>query len=194
MLRGFRPEVEGVAGAAALEAVECVPVEVGGEAAGDAGVRAVQRTRPALLAAVGRVGLEAEQLQDGRDVDHRAHGGEVDGGSRRGGLGLGGWCRRIVAFGLADLLPTFAGLVQLAVALREDRDFATFELVLGCDVLDGGVQPDGVVMSGVLAHNLAGVVERQRNQSANAFSLDGFEPAFDLAVGLRLIRRRFNMR
>ena len=61
-LIGLRPQVEGVARAAALEAIEQILVEVGGEASACAGRRAVQRARAALLGAVGGVGLEAEQL------------------------------------------------------------------------------------------------------------------------------------
>ena len=61
-LLGLRPQVQRVTGTTALEAVELVLVEVGGETATGAGSRAMQRTRTALLAAARAVGLEAEQL------------------------------------------------------------------------------------------------------------------------------------
>lgn len=58
------PEIEGVSGAAALEAVEDVVEQLDGEATAGAGVGAVQRTATALLSTENRLGLEAEQLQD----------------------------------------------------------------------------------------------------------------------------------
>ena len=78
---GLGPQVQGVAGAAALEAVEGVLFEVDGEAAAGAGRGAVQGTGAALLAAAAAAGLEAEQLQHGRHGDGGTHGGEVDGGA-----------------------------------------------------------------------------------------------------------------
>ena len=78
---GVGPEIEGVAGSAAFEAVEGVLFQVDGEAATRAGRRAVQRAWAALLAHRGLLrGVEAEQV--GRTAEHRdggAHGGEVDG-------------------------------------------------------------------------------------------------------------------
>ena len=63
----------------ALEAVEDVVVEVGGEAAAGAGGGAVQGARSAVLGALSGVGLPAEQFEDGGDGDGGANGGEVDG-------------------------------------------------------------------------------------------------------------------
>ena len=59
---GVGPEVEGVARAAALEAVEDVLLHVDGEAARGAARGAVQRARTPLLGALGAPGLEAEQV------------------------------------------------------------------------------------------------------------------------------------
>jgi len=75
---GAGPEVQGIAGSATLEAVECVLLQVGGEAAAGAGRGTVQGARAALLGSAA-VGLEAEQLQDGRHRNHGTQGGEVDG-------------------------------------------------------------------------------------------------------------------
>jgi len=94
---GLRPQVQRVAGAAALEAMEEVLVEVGREAAADAGRRAVQRARAALLGTTGAVGVEAEQLQDGGHADGGANGGEVD---RRPASG-GRLAQRLFVLGLA---------------------------------------------------------------------------------------------
>ena len=145
--------------------------------------------RAALLGAVGAVGLEAEQLQDGGHADGRADGGEVDGGPRRGSE----LKPRLLVLGLALLLAAFAGLGQFAVACVEDLLVAAFELVLGRDVADGAVQADGVVMVDVIGHDAAGVVERQRHLDADAFALEGLVPAFDLAVGLRIVGRGFDV-
>jgi len=81
---GLGPEVQRVAGAAALEAMEALLLKVGGEAAAGAGGGAVQGAGAALLGTVGAVGLEAEQLQDGSQGDRGADGSEVDGRARRG--------------------------------------------------------------------------------------------------------------
>ncbi len=56
LLGGLGPQVQGVAGAAALEAVEHVLVEVGREAVAGAGGRAVQRAGTALLRRRARCG------------------------------------------------------------------------------------------------------------------------------------------
>ena len=78
---GLGPEVERVARAAALEAVEEILVEVGGEAAAGGGGGAVQGAGTAVLATVGGGWREAEQLEDGGESDGGANGGEVDGGT-----------------------------------------------------------------------------------------------------------------
>ena len=109
---GLGPEVEGVAGAAALEAVEGVLVEVGREAMAGAGGRAVQGAGATLLGAVGAVGLEAEQLQDGRHGEGGADGVEVDG--RPGGSK--GLSLLPLVLGLALLFAAIAGLGQFAIA------------------------------------------------------------------------------
>src|SRR6476646_7713977 len=58
---GLSPQVQGVAGAAALETVEVLLFQVDAETAAGGGRRAVQRTGASLLAAARAVGLEAEQ-------------------------------------------------------------------------------------------------------------------------------------
>ncbi len=75
---GGGPEVEGVAGSAALEAVEGVGVGVDAEAAGGAAVRAVQGAGAALLAGVIGAGREAEQREHLGDGEGGSDGGEVD--------------------------------------------------------------------------------------------------------------------
>src|SRR5204863_7953227 len=80
------PEIQGVAAAAALEAVEQPIGQVDGEAAAGAGRRAVQRARATLLSAAAGPGPEAKQLQDCRHADRGADPAEVDGGALRHSL------------------------------------------------------------------------------------------------------------
>jgi hypothetical protein len=82
LLGGPGPEVEGVARAAAFEAVENLLVQVGGEAPAGAGGGAVPGARAALLGAAAAGDLEAEQLQDGGHRDGGADDGEIDGRTR----------------------------------------------------------------------------------------------------------------
>ena len=44
-------------------------------------------------------------------------------------------------------------------------------------------------MGDVIGHDAAGIVERQRHLDADAIALEGFVPAFDLAVALRIVGR-----
>ena len=82
---GVCPEVQGVAGLAALEALEGVLVQIGGEAAAGAGRGAMQGTGAALLAAFGGAWVEAEQLQYGGQSHDGTQGGEIDGRACRRG-------------------------------------------------------------------------------------------------------------
>ena len=129
LLSRLRPQVEGVAAAATLEAVEVMLLQVGGKAAAGAGGGAVQRAGAALLRAVGRLRLEAEQVEDGSQGDGGAHGGEVDGWSS-GDIGL---TLAAGVLGLPQLLPALAGRHQLAITLGEDVRVAAFEPGLGRD-------------------------------------------------------------
>ena len=128
-LFGLRPQVQGVAGAVALEAVEDIRVEFGGEAVAGAGGRAVQGARAALLGAARADGLPAEQLQDGGDGDGGTNGGEVD----RGQWSDNGLTLLVLVLDLALELVVFAGLGEFAIALIEDFFVAAIELDLGRD-------------------------------------------------------------
>jgi hypothetical protein len=189
LLGGVGPKVQGVATAAALKAVEILLIEVGREAAAGATGRAVQRARAALLAAAAGGGLEAEQFQDGRHGDGGANGGEVDGWTRR----VGGLTLRLLVLSLTQFFATFTRLGQFAVAVVGDFLGAAVEFVLGRNVADGGMQADGVVMDDVVGDDAAGIAERQGHENADALALDGFVPAFDFAVGLRIIGRSLDM-
>ena len=54
---------------------------------------------------------------------------------------------------------------------------------------DGAVQALVVVIGDVVADDAAGLVQGQRRLGADAVALEGAMPAFDLAVGLRIIGR-----
>ena len=62
------------------------------------------------------------------------------------------------------------------------------QAVVGCDVTDGTVQADVVVILYVVGDDAAGILGRQRHLDAEAIALEGFVPAFDLAVALRIVR------
>src|SRR5271166_2716400 len=87
----------------------------------------------------------------------------------------------------AELFAALAGLGQLAIAGDEDLQVPTFEAVPGCDVTDGTVQADVVVIGDELGHDAAGLVEGQRHLDANAVAFHRFVPAFDLTVRLRVV-------
>ena len=81
-----------------------------------------------------RLELAAGQLQDGRYWDRGANGSEVDGGPLRdNGLTL-----RLLTLSLTQLLASFAGLGQFAVAFLKGVRSADFEHILEGDIADGG--------------------------------------------------------
>src|SRR5439155_16855155 len=88
----------------------------------------------------------------------------------------------------------FAGLGEFAVASVEDRLLAASELVGGRDVAQGAVQPRVVVMLDELRDDATGLVQRQRRFLADAIVLDGAVIAFQLAVGLRVVRAGADVR
>lgn len=141
----------------------------------------MQRARAAMLAP--RADGAAEQLQNGGD----GHGG-TDRGKVEGGLGR--WCvAACIFFGLslARLFTAFASLGQFAVALVENRAVATFEFIFGCDVAEGRMQADVIIMANVILHEPAGLVECERHPDTDAFAFERLVPAFDLTVGLRIV-------
>ena len=156
--------------------------EVGGEAAAGGGVGTVQGTGTAVLGGVVGVDLEAEQSEDGGHGDGSADGGEVD-----GRVGSSSRAGRRVVLGLAEQLAAFAGLGELAIAVGKDVLVAAVEFVFGCDITDGAVQADEVVMGDVIGDDAACVVEGEGDLDADAIALDGFVPAFDFAVGLGIV-------
>src|SRR5207245_1147737 len=100
---------------------------------------------------------------------------------------------RAIVLGLALLPASFAGLGQLVVAGVGDFLVTAGEFVRGCNITYGGVQTCVVVMPDIIGHEATRVVERQRHLDADAIAFEGFVPAFDLAVGLGIIGRGFNV-
>src|SRR5580692_12923864 len=108
---GLGPQVQGIAGAIALETVEALGLSADAEAVGRASVGAVEGAGAALLAATIGAGHEAEQAQHLSDGDGGTHGSEVDGRTRLDPALL------LFVPGVPHLFAAFAGLGQLAVAL-----------------------------------------------------------------------------
>ena len=186
---GVGPEVESVAGAAAFEALEYVAVQVDGEAAAGAVCGAVQGAWSALLGAATALSLPAEQVEDGGDGEGGADGGEVDGWpSSDDGLRPAA-----IMLGLARQTAAFAGLGESAVAFVGNVFVSALEAVLGGDVANGAVQADVVVVADEVEDDASGVVQREGNCDADALAFEGFVPAFDFAVGLRIVRRGFDV-
>src|SRR5207244_7347305 len=78
------------------------------------------------------------------------------------------------------LLPTnltlFSRLLQLPISLSMDLLLAAGEHVLRCDVANGTVQADIVVMSNVALHQPPRILQRQRRSRPDALSLERFVP------------------
>jgi hypothetical protein len=129
-----------------------------------------------------------EQFEDHGHGDGGADGGKVD---RR--LGRSGLRGRRVVLGLSQLFAAFASLGEFAIAFGVDGLVATFEHVLGCDVADGAVQSEFVILRDVFGNDASCFVEGKRDAGADAVGFDGFVPAFELAVGLGVIGRGTDM-
>jgi hypothetical protein len=84
--------------------------------------------------------------------------------------------------GVAFFFPPFTGGFEFLVAGCEAVFVSAIELVLGCDVADGRVQADGVVVFDELADEAASVCQGQRRTRADTFLLADAMPAFNLAV------------
>ncbi len=179
---GRGPQIQGVAGAVALEAMKRVRKGIDAEGAGGAAGGTVQRTGAALLAGMVGAWGEAEQRQHLGNGNGGPHGSEVDGRSRR----IGGSLELFVA-GLPHVVAAFAGLGELAVTFGVDGAVVAEEFVVGGHITNGTVQTRKIVMSDVIGDDAACVVERQRDLDADALPFDGFVKTFELAVGLRIV-------
>ena len=126
---GDRPQVQSVARAVALEAMERMSAGVDAEATGGAMRRAVQGAGAALLAGVIAAWREAEQGQHLGDGDGGPHRDEVDGRTRRVGLRFD-----LLVAGLPQRFAAFARLGEFAIAFGMDGGIVAEELVLGRDV------------------------------------------------------------
>ena len=86
--------------------------------------------------------------------------------------------------------PAFASLFQLAVPLGENLVLQSGELVGRGDVPERRVQPHRVVMLDVPGDPPAGFLDGSRTARPHALAFERAVPAFELAVGLRVVRRR----
>src|SRR4051812_5810966 len=105
-----------------------------------------------------------------------------------------GSCRRLlVALGAANPAQLPSGL-EPAIALGPDRGPACGEEVGRRDVADRAVEPDGVVVLHESGDDSTRLVERRRLAGADGIGLDGLVVALELAVRLRAVRRRPDVR
>src|SRR5215471_17964117 len=100
-----------------------------------------------------------------------------------------GWWRSLPA-----LLTIASSFVQLAIPIGEDLSGTAFQLVQGRDVPDPTVQPNRVVAVNPETHDPLRVLQRQRHSRSDALGFEGLMPAFDLAIRLRIVRRRLHVR
>jgi len=90
---------------------------------------------------------------------------------------------------LPKQFAVFASLGQFAVASVVDFLSSGGEFILGGDIANGAVQADVVVVFDVIGDDASGVVEGEWHQGPDAIALERFVPAFDFAVGLRIVGR-----
>ena len=83
---------------------------------------------------------------------------------------------------LSFLFSQLSGFFKLSVTLFEFLLVFTIQLVYWCDVANGAVQSDGVVVFDVLFYDSASIVKRKRGSGTDAFCLDGFVESLQLAV------------
>src|ERR1700722_3016564 len=82
---------------------------------------------------------------------------------------------------------------QFAIAFFMDHFVLTVEFILGCDIADGRVQSDAVVVGHVFGDDSFRLVEGKRHTHSDAFPFESFVPTFDLAVGLRIVGRSLDV-
>jgi len=92
------------------------------------------------------------------------------------------------------LLPPFSRRFQLLISGLEDLLVPALPLGLRRDVADGAVQPHLVVVVDIPSHYPPRIIQGQRRLDAEAVPLEGAVKAFDLAVALRIVRRRLDVR
>src|SRR5215472_9237406 len=95
---------------------------------------------------------------------------------------------------LTTNLPLLPRSFQLPVALSVDLLLPSRHHVLRRDVAGGAVQANVVVVIDVSLHQTTCIIERQRRSQPDALPFQGFVPALNLAVRLRVKRRCPDMR
>ena len=83
---------------------------------------------------------------------------------------------------------------ELAIACRMNFGLPAGEHILRRHIADGAVQAHGVVVLHVGLHQAQCIFPRQRCAGPNALRFERLVPARQLAVGLRIVRRRSHMR
>ena len=79
------------------------------------------------------------------------------------------------------------------VTVGKDGLFFSEKLVLGCDVTDGGMESDVVVVIDEFGDEALSLLEVEGGAGADAIGFEGFMPALDLAVGLGVVGGGFDV-
>lgn len=80
------------------------------------------------------------------------------------------------------LLSQISGFFKLSVSFFEYFQVSAVQFVGRCNIADGAMEPDGVVVFDVLFYYPAGIVKRKRGSWTDAFSLDSLMESLQLAV------------
>lgn len=113
--------------------------------------------------------------------------------------------RESAGFTLIELLVVIAVIAILAAILlsvlaqAQKRAQAVFQVpvfqsVLGRQITDGAVKPDGIVMVDKFAGDLFGLLQIKWGLLTDTITLESAVPAFNFAVALRVMRRGPHMR
>ena len=94
---------------------------------------------------------------------------------------------------LTGLLATLSRCFEFAIPFGKDLFVPAFEFGQRRDISDAAVQADFVVMPDILLDESSRLVQRQRRVKPQTLPFDGAMVAFDLAVGLGIVRRRFHV-
>lgn len=89
---------------------------------------------------------------------------------------------------LSDLLATFPGLDQFAVAFGVDGMVVSQQSIAWGDISDSTVESHVVVMRDIVGDDSSSILQGQGRLDTDAFALQRFVPTFDLAVGLGMVK------
>ncbi len=92
-----------------------------------------------------------------------------------------------------SLCPQRTGLLELAISFVEDLLFPAKQFVQRRNVTQRAVQPHLVVFVDILRDDAPCILQRERRLRTNTLRLDRAVIAFQLAIALRIVRRRLHV-